>query len=266
VQIDTHTLTALEPPAPRPRPLSATRSIRNRPYPPENTPHPKTLSATKSASSRSSSPNPCIFITASISNRHFLQPPRSYRSAEGRRSAMAGSSYPAATSRVPFTNLESPVTNLPAGAGHAILGFYAGPPTGPVLTRWGARLIVNMIIRIAPKPFAFSANSISNRQYPRSAVADLEGAGKLPIRTASTTSIARDYIRGEQARSLLLPSSNFYPRTSRSESLLLPTSNFHPRTSRTSEASAGAEASPRAPGALGSSRVEITAEPGEARE
>jgi hypothetical protein len=91
VKMDTPTLTTPGLTAPHPRPLSATRSIRNRPYLPENTPHPKTLSATKSASYPSSAPNSRLFIILSISNRQFF--------------------YPAAASCAPFASHQSPLTS-----------------------------------------------------------------------------------------------------------------------------------------------------------
>jgi hypothetical protein len=64
-------------------------------------------------------------------------------------------------------------------------------------------LIVNMIIRIAPKSFVFSANSISNRQY-------LRGLTKLPISrpTSPWFSLATSH--------LPLATSSFHPDRSTS--------------------------------------------------
>jgi hypothetical protein len=72
-------------------------------------------------------------------------------------------SAPHATSGAP----DKPAFGLLAWSSHRsrVTVFLATRHSPPAT----AFLIVNMIIRIAPKPLVFSANSISNRQYPRAA-------------------------------------------------------------------------------------------------
>jgi hypothetical protein len=151
--------------------LSATRSIRNRAYLSENTPHPKTLSATKSAlftprfcrCTRKDTENRQNCATRYTSRPEFAVTYRKHRHVK-----FLPETLPSVFAiRVGHKRKE------PAGSPRyeirSRLGF-----VGAVKSSALRILIVNMIIRIHPKSFALSTNSISNRQYSR-------GAGNLSI-------------------------------------------------------------------------------------